>query len=323
MPLRLDQELAEAMAPFAAAPKPDFNDALQIRASNTAVAAVTFMAVPFPEGIEETNHSLISLDGSTSIEVRRFLPRAVKDGPGPHRAVLFAFGGGFVSGSVQEFRSFIGKAAVETQSQYFGVQYRYAPEHPFPAAVEDFFSAIKWVQGHAAEFNVDPARVLVHGHSAGAGLAAGVALMARDKGLSPPLAAQVLKYPMLDDRTSLSEDHPLSPFLSWSDKANKIAWQAYLGDKEQSKRTEGTISPYAAPARANDLSGLPKTFIEVGGLDLFREENIAYAAKLTSANVEVEFHLYPGLFHAYDGLAPNITLAKASEENTFKFIRGL
>lgn len=233
MPLRLDQELAEAMAPFAAAPKPDFNDALQIRASNTAVAAVTFMAVPFPEGIEETNHSLISLDGSTSIEVRRFLPRAVKDGPGPHRAVLFAFGGGFVSGSVQEFRSFIGKAAVETQSQYFGVQYRYAPEHPFPAAVEDFFSAIKWVQGHAAEFNVDPARVLVHGHSAGAGLAAGVALMARDKGLSPPLAAQVLKYPMLDDRTSLSEDHPLSPFLSWSDKANKIAWQAYLGDKEQ------------------------------------------------------------------------------------------
>ncbi|VUC23511.1 unnamed protein product [Clonostachys rosea] len=317
----MDPELAEAMAPFAAAPKPDFKDALQIRAANSAVAAVTFMAVPFPEGIEETSHSITSPDRSTSIEVHRFLPRVVKDGPGPHRAVVFAFGGGFISGSVQEFRSFIGKAAVETQSQYFGVQYRYAPEHPFPAGAEDFFSAIKWVQEHAAEFNVDPARVIVHGHSAGAGLAAGVALMARDKGLSPPLAGQVLKYPMLDDRTSLSDDHPLSPFLSWSDKANKIGWQAYLGGKEQSERTEGTISPYAAPARADDLSGLPKTFIEVGGLDLFRDEIIAYVARLTSANVEVEFHLYPGLFHAYDGLAPNITLAKASEQNIFNFIK--
>jgi len=151
---------------------------------------------------------------------------------------------------------------------------------------------------------VDPARLAVMGDSAGGGLAAGVCLLARDRG-GPAIAQQILVYPMLDDRTSVP-DPQLVPFLTWTYDDNVTGWRALLGESAG----DGDVSPYAAPARATDLSGLPSTYIEVGELDIFRNEDISYARRLADAGVSTELHLYPGCPHAFEGLAPNAPVSQ-------------
>lgn len=232
MALRLDPELMVALAPMANQSKPVFTDALNIREVSSIGVAMTYGKIPFPDGVEETDFTVKSYDG-TAVSVSRFVPPSVKNSTGPHRAVVYIFGGGLVSGSVKQFRSAIAAEAVGSGSQYFGVDYRLAPEHPFPAALEDAYATVQYLQEHAEEFDIDPARIVLHGVSAGAGLAAGVALMARDKGLSPRLAGQVLKYPMLDDQTAIVEDSPLSDYLIWTVATNDICWKAYLDGMEK------------------------------------------------------------------------------------------
>ncbi|MEI7992802.1 MAG: alpha/beta hydrolase fold domain-containing protein, partial [Actinomycetota bacterium] len=155
-----------------------------------------------------------------------------------------------------------------------------------------------------AVLGVDPSRIGVYGDSAGGGLAAGTALIARDRGV--PLARQILVYPMIDDRTEV--DPALVPFLMWTYEDNETGWRALLGD---TYRTE-QVSPYAAPARATDLSGLAPAYIEVGELDAFRDENIAYAQRLAQASVSVELHVHPGVPHAFEALAPQVAVAQRS-----------
>ncbi|KAM0417240.1 hypothetical protein ACHAPT_012751 [Fusarium lateritium] len=318
MALRLDPEFAVAMEPFLSAPLPVYTDAISLREGNNAAAEATFQQIPYPDGIEENEYNITSVDG-TNLTVRLFVPESTKESTERQRAVIYAFGGGYVSGSVSQFRSVIARAAIASITPYFGVEYRVAPEHPYPAAVEDIYSTITWLQEHASDFNVDPARIVLHGQSAGAGVVAGTAIMARDKKLSPPLAAQVLKYPMLDDRTTLAENSSLSDFLLWSLASNDIGWEAYLG-KSKAERVEADISPYAAPARVKEVAGLPRTLIEVGNLDLFRDEATKYASRLAAADIDTEFHLYAGLAHGYDGIAPNIKKAKAAEDAIARFV---
>lgn len=204
--------------------------------------------------------------------------------------------------------------------QHFAVDYPRAPEHPAPAALGDCYAALQWLSAHARELHVDPARIVIYGVSAGGGLAAGVALMARDRGLSPPLAKQVLVYPMLDDRTRYPDDWPARPFLTFTAEDNVMSWDAYVGADKRG-REDADVSIYAAPGRAENLEGLPSTYIDVGGLDLFRDENLRFAQRLAEANVEVEFHLYPGLPHGFEN--PHTWVTTRAVENRIKAVQSV
>ncbi|GAA3485665.1 hypothetical protein GCM10018966_101980 [Streptomyces yanii] len=160
------------------------------------------------------------------------------------------------------------------------------------------------MSGKASTLGIDPSRLALYGGSAGGGLAAGVALLARDRG-TPPLAFQMLPYPMLDDRNITLSSHEITDIGIWDRAANLQGWQALLGDRAGTDR----VSPYAAPARTDDLSGLPPAYLDVGELDLFRDENIAYANRLMQAGVPVELHVYPGGIHAGELLAPDAELS--------------
>ena len=169
----------------------------------------------------------------------------------------------------------------------------------------------------ATTLGFDPARLAVMGDSAGGGLAAGVCLMARDRG-GPAVAQQLLIYPMLDDRPS-TPDPALLPFLTWTYDDNLTGWGALLGDKAGGD----DVSPYAAPARAADLAGLPDTYIDVGDLDIFRDEDITYARRLSDAGVPTEFHLHPGCPHTFETLARGADVATRALNDRVRRLRSL
>jgi len=306
--LRYDPEFAKLIAAYQAEPTPPAKNVHELRSStNTILASIAGLLPPMSE-VTETILHFNAKDGA-SIPIHRLTPPAAKSQNTPQPAIIFVHGGGMVSGSVELFKPSAKYFAAETGIAVFSVGYRLAPEHPFPTPVEDVYAAVEWLQSQAKEQNIDPARIGICGASAGGGIAAGVCLMARDRGLQPPIAKQVLIYPMLDDRTIIGEENPLFKFLAWTVGSNKIGWDSYLG------QDRSNVSPYAAPARATDVSGLPRTYIDVGGLDLFRDEDIAYAGKLAAANVDVEFHLYPGVPHGWDLSARHILVAQRAEQN--------
>jgi acetyl esterase/lipase len=183
----------------------------------------------------------------------------------------------------------------------------------FPGAIEDAHAGLAWVHAHAAELGIDPERIGVGGASAGGGLAAALALMARDRG-EVPVAFQLLIYPMLDDRQVTSSSHWDDPI--WPPSANRYAWTAYLGDA----RGGADVSPYAAPARATDLAGLPPALISVGALDGFSDENIEYAVRLRHAGVPVELHVYAGAPHGFDSLVPDAAIAKRARRDVLDWL---
>lgn len=255
----------------------------------------------------ETTHSVTSFDGK-DITVTQFATAGQRAPLGssepPRRAVLHIHGGGFVTGSVSMFASRTKGNVLAWDTQIFAVGYRVAPENPAPGPVEDTYAALKWLSSQAAELGVDPARIVIVGESAGGGVAAGLALVARDRGLSPPLAKVMLVYPMLDDRTIgkyNGVDWPIRPYLMWTEAQNEIGWRAYLGGDKAGK-ADVEVSVYDAPGRATveNLVGLPSTYVDTGSLDLFRDEDIAFAARLLEADVQTEFHLYPGLPHGFE-----------------------
>ncbi|MBN9215174.1 MULTISPECIES: alpha/beta hydrolase fold domain-containing protein [unclassified Microbacterium] len=185
------------------------------------------------------------------------------------------------------------------------VEYRLAPEHPDPVPFEDCYASLEWVAAHATQLGVRADRLLLAGASAGAGLAAGVALAARDRG-GPALVGQLLDYPMLDDRGRTASTRAFDGIGVWDRISNETGWRALLGDRV------GTddVSPYAAPARATDLAGLPPTFLDVGTAEIFRDETADYAARLWDVGVDVELHVWPGAFHACDIFAPHAAVSR-------------
>ena len=237
-------------------------------------------------------------------------------GQGPWPGVYHTHGGGMVMGTnrtgAEEMALWVGEIGAVAVS----VEYRLAPEHPHPAPVEDCYAGLVWTAQHAEELGIDPARLVIAGGSAGGGLAAGTALMARDRG-GPALTHQILMCPMLDDRAVTPSSQELDREGVWDRTANLVGWTALLGDA----RGGPDVSPYAAPARAEDLTGLPATFIDVGSVETFRDEAIDYAARLSRAGVPVEFHLWPGGFHGFDMIAPQSALAQASRATRLGYVR--
>jgi len=218
-----------------------------------------------------------------------------KDGTQPGSAVLYIHGGGMVLGSMELYSPAVASYVDASGVPMLSVDYRLAPEHPHPTPVQDCFAALIWLHRRAAELGIDPARIAVMGDSAGGGLAAGTAILARDHG--GLLAKQILIYPMLDDR-NVVPDPELAGFASWTYDGNITGWGALLGDR----RGTDNVPPSAAPARETDYRGLPPAYIEVGGLDIFRDEDIEYAQRLSRAGVPTELHLHPGLPHGFEVL---------------------
>jgi len=229
--------------------------------------------------------------------VRLFRPIGGEEGF-RHPALLHLHGGGYVKGTARGSDATNAALAAELACVVASVEYRLAPEHPYPAAVEDAYAALRWLHDEAAALSVDPARIAISGESAGGGLAAALALLARDRG-GPGILFQNLIYPMLDDRTGSTVDAgPLAGEFVWTPENNRFGWSALLGTAPGGE----DVPAYAAPARAEDLSGLPPAFISVGALDLFLEENLAYATRLIRAGVPTELHVFPGAYHAFDAV---------------------
>jgi acetyl esterase/lipase len=196
------------------------------------------------------------------------------------------------------------------------VDYRLAPEHPAPAALEDSYAALTWFAGHAAELGFDPQRLAVAGGSAGGGLAAALALMARDQD-GPALAGQLLMYPVLDDRNETVSNHQNDGIGVWDRTSNDTAWDAVLGDRRGTDR----VTAYEAPARADDLSQLPPAYIEVGSGEVFRDESVAYASRIWAAGGVADLHVWAGGFHLFDLFAPDTTISRAARQARDSWVR--
>ena len=268
------------------------------------------------EGVDTERHTFSASDGTTLTAT--WYRRSAGEQPGS--AVLYLHGGGMIFGLEHigtmydiAVREYVAAAGVPM----LVVDYRVAPEYPHPTPVEDCYTALEWLVGQATAFGFDPSRLAVMGDSAGGGLAAGVCLMARDRG-GPSVAQQLLIYPMLDDRPS-TPDPAMLPFLTWTYDDNLTGWGALLGDKAGGD----DVSPYAAPARAADLAGLPDTYIDVGDLDIFRDEDIAYAGRLSDAGVPTELHLHPGCPHAFEALARGADVAARALNDRIRRLQSL
>jgi acetyl esterase/lipase len=292
----LDPEVAEAFAPFAEAGStpPPVGDVATRRAVLEAVFRYGDTAQPFPDDVMITDHELTTADGAT-IRIRWYVRKDASGEPGP--ALLYMHGGGMIVGDIDMFDGLVSRYVSASGTPILSVDYRLAPEHPHPAPVEDVYAALVWLHEHAVELGVDPARIGVFGDSAGGGLAAAVSILARDRG-GPAIAKQILVMPMLDDRT-VTPDPQLAPFAVWTWDDNRTGWEALLGTA-----AGGPDAPaHAAPARVADPAGLPPAYIEVGQLDIFRDEDLTYALRLGKAGVPVEFHLHPGVPHEFDFIA--------------------
>ncbi|KAF5541309.1 lipase esterase [Fusarium mexicanum] len=268
---------------------------------------------PCPD-VDRRSYDVETTDGYI-ISVLALTPAVARADPGP--CLLHFHGGGMILGSAELQVKPLAQLVSMTAVPVFSVNYRLAPEFKGTIPVEDGYSALLWLHSKAKEFDINPSRIGVIGESAGGGIAAGVALMARDKKLNPRLAKQILVYPMIDDCNMVANE-AVESLAFWKITDNATAWSALLGD-EAGKR-EACISYYSAPARAPSLADLPPTYIDVGGLDIFLQESIKYATKLLAENVPTELHVYPGLPHGFEMLAPNITAAKKANENRYRAI---
>ena len=252
--------------------------------------------------VDREDRTIPGPDGELSATV--FRPRASS---GLRPGILFLHGGGMIIGD-----RFTGIEELLDWTEVHGavsvtVDYPLAPEHPDPAPVEGAYAALLWMVEHSQTLGIDPARLMLAGSSAGAGIAAGLALMARDRG-GPALLAQLLNSPMLDDRNDTVSSHQYTHTGSWSRESNDTGWVALLGDRRRSPE----VSPYAAPARAQDLYGLPPALIDVGSAEVFRDEAVAYATALWAAGVQAELHVWAGGFHMFHGPAPMAAVSLAA-----------
>ena len=234
--------------------------------------------------------------------------------------LLHIHGGGMVIGSARQMQTGPSTLAASLGIPVASVEYRLAPEGPFPGPQEDCYAALAWLATHAAALGINPARIGVTGESAGGGLAAAVAMMARDRN-GPAIAAQILVYPMLDHRVGGDADpwnnHHTGEFV-WTRSSNRFGWACLKGNYTVDDARKGWFSP----SRAEDLAGLPPAWIGVGTLDLFFDENIDYARRLVDASVNTELHCYPGAFHGFNMMS-DTKMAKAFSRDMLDATRRL
>ncbi|KAL1894185.1 hypothetical protein Sste5346_005971 [Sporothrix stenoceras] len=226
----------------------------------------------------------------------------------PSAAVYFIHGGGMVAGTRFSDISALFGWIKACNIVMVSVEYRLAPEHPYPAALEDCYAGLQWLFASTSELHIDPRRIILAGASAGGGLAAGVALLSRDRG-GPRVMAQCLMYPMLDHTTSSASSKQYMTEGLWTGASNIAAWDMYLAGVKEGDHERETLV-YAVPGRAADVSGLAQTFIDVGSAEPFRDEDINFAQKLSEQGVPVELHVWPGAWHGFDQLVPTAQVSQ-------------
>ena len=231
--------------------------------------------------------------GPDSLRVLHYIPPG--DAHAPRAALLHIHGGGYVLGVPEANDLSNRETALLLGVVIVSVDYRLAPETVWPGALEDCYAALTWMHDNAETLGIDPARIAIAGESAGGGHAAALALYAREKG-GPTIRFQMLDAPMLDDRTGTTSDpHPHVGHFVWTPEKNRFGWEALLGMEPGGP----DVPTEAVPARAADLSGLPPTFITVGALDLFLEEDMEFTRRLARAGVSAELHIVPGAYHGF------------------------
>lgn len=295
--------LAPELHPFLGAfSLPDITDATVLEESR---AMMRQMSTPLgsTDGVERTDHLV---PGDHPVPVRVHRPRGVE---GPLPCVYAIHGGGLIMGSYDMDDSTFEAWCQEIGVMGVSVEYRLAPEHPYPTPLDDCERGLLWAVEHAEELGIDLDRVGVYGVSAGAGLAAGLAVRVRDNG-GPRLAFQLLDTPMLDDR-QITPSSNTEGLIVWSRPSNTYGWSSYLGELYG-----GDVPAEAAPARLDDVSGLPSSYIGVGTADGFRDEAIDYAQRLAQAGVPVELHVYPGMPHGFQAFAMLDVVQNAGRDRT-------
>ncbi len=309
---QLDPEMAPLFAMLGLADRPlfDLADLDAARATMRHLAQAGLDAAPARDGIETVER--IVPGGRPDEWVRLRITRPT-DGGSAMPALLWFHGGGMLLGSAADDDPLAARLAATIGCAVVAVEYRLAPEHPFPAALDDGHAAYGWLAEHATQEGIAPDRIAIGGFSAGAGLAASVALRLRDGGSPSPLFLS-LTAPMLDDRQDSPSSRETCAMGVWDRAANIAAWNAYLGPKDTAE------APYAVPARALDLSRLPPTFMAIGEIDLFRDEAMAFVQRLVAAGVPTEFHLYPGACHGFDGLNPEASVSRSFSASWLSYL---
>ncbi|MCC3292166.1 alpha/beta hydrolase [Arthrobacter sp. zg-Y1110] len=277
---RVDPELLPGLEYSEAHPPPTTVAELAVFRAGTSPAAPSCTRAAFQD---------YSTDG---IPLRVFSPA----GTGPHPAIYWIHGGGMIAGSIEGDTSYCADLCARTGAVVVAVDYRLAPEHQFPAPLDDVTAGLRWLFASADALSVDPQRVAVAGSSAGGGLAAALTLRNRDSG-GPAIAFQYLMYPMLDSSHTSGSAVEFAEIPTWNAAHSRFAWECYLGGSP--------ASAHAVPALAEDLRSLPPTLIQVGELDLFRDEDISFAARLLQAGVPTELHVYPGAYHGFELNCPD------------------
>lgn len=299
---QLDPELRVVVGKLPTDRPMDLNEIPTARAKMKKMVTAMLADLPAVEGVVSQDQFVPGFQGDPALRVRVYQPN---DRPTKLPALYWIHGGGYVMGDIEQDDRLMKQLVKRIGCVTVSVDYRLAPEHPFPAPVEDCYAGLKWLFTNADGLGVEPSRIAIGGASGGGGLAAGLALLARDRG-EVKVAFQLLIYPMIDDRNVTPASYAITDPRVWNRESNRLGWKAYLG------RDGGgaAVSPYAAAARATDLANLPPAYIPVGALDLFVDENIEYAQRLIQAGVPTELHVYPGAFHGFDLFAPSATVSK-------------
>jgi acetyl esterase/lipase len=296
---RLDPELRVVVEQI---PALDLTDIPAARASLAELYAQINTGGPNPR-VRHSDHMAPGREGNPDVMVRVFRPVAAASSPLP--CLYWTQGGGYVLTAPDMDDQFCQEIVDRHECVVVSVDWRRAPEHPFPAPAEDCYAGLAWTVSNADELGIDPSRIVIGGHSSGGGSTAGLALLVRDRG-EFTVAHQLLIYPMLDDTNSTPFSHLVTDPQVWNRTSNEIGWRGYLGD------TYGTedVSPYAAPTRMENLAGLPPATVLTGELDLFVDEDIDYAQRLMRAGVPTELHVYRAAHHGFDRMVPQ---AKVSQ----------
>ncbi|AIY48008.1 alpha/beta hydrolase [Mycolicibacterium fortuitum] len=310
-----DPELLPGLAAIRAATPPLSDETLE------QMREITMAAVPGREPVDLTAGGQVQVQELTMRSAEAELPIVVlspAEGPGPWPLIYFIHGGGMVAGGRHLGLDDLLSHVVDGSAVVASLEYRRAPEYPDPTPVLDCYDGLRWCAENSGLLRIDPSHIIITGTSAGGGLAAGTALMARDEGF-PQLSHQVLVCPMLDDRFETHSSRMLDDDGTWDRNGNLYGWTALLGER----RGTADVSYYAAPARAQDLSGLPRTFIDVGSAEGFRDEAIIYATKLSEAGVSVDLHMWGGGFHGFENIAQAAVSQAASATRAEFFRRAL
>ena len=272
---------------------------------NIGLFRLLMSLAPTPKNLKDIlveNVFITGQDDRTKIRLRIYKPKSIA---APTPVLLWLHGGGYVMGLPEMDDLGCAQYVCELDITIVSVDYRYAPKHPFPAGLEDSYSALKWVESHSQQLGIDAKRIAIGGASAGGGLAAALVQLAHDRQEIKPIF-QLLVYPMLDDRTVLRADIDDSNSPAWNQKSNRFGWESYLGKKCGAE----DVPAYSVPARREDLSGLPQAWIGVGTVDIFHDEDVAYAQRLKERGIECELYIVPGAFHGFDVFDPQVPIVQ-------------